>query len=90
METTDVPVQNPETAARLIDDAMYVLHGETSELHALNDVGARIWDLADGSRSVAEIAETVEAEYEVEADRALADVLEFLAALAEKQLVAVK
>jgi hypothetical protein len=89
VQTTDVPRQNPETAARVIDDATFVLHAETSELHALNDVGARIWELVDGERSVAAIAETIESEYEVDRAEAQADVVAFLQELAGKGLVLV-
>jgi hypothetical protein len=89
VQTTDVPRQNPETAARVIDDATFILHAETSELHALNDVGARIWELVDGQRSVSDIATVIESEYEVDVAQASADVVTFLDELAAKGLVLV-
>jgi hypothetical protein len=87
VQTTDVPRQNLDTAARVIDETTYVLHPETSELHTFNDVGARIWELADGERSVAQIAAAVEVEYEVDLAQAEADVVEFLDALVAKGLI---
>jgi PqqD family protein of HPr-rel-A system len=87
LQTTDVPRQNPETAARVIDDSMFVLHAETSELHALNDVGARIWELVDGEHDVAAITAAIEAEYEVDPAEAAADVVAFLDQLTEKGLI---
>jgi hypothetical protein len=87
VQITDVPSQSPDSAARVIDDATFVLHGETSELHALNEVGARIWELTDGSRTLADIAAVIQEEYEVDADRAQADVNEFISELVGKQLV---
>lgn len=87
MDNKAIPQQNPETAARLIDEAMFVLHAETSELHALNEIGARIWELVDGKRSVADIAAVIETEYDVDQAQAEADVGEFLDELVEKGLV---
>jgi len=87
MDMTSVPSQNPDTAARLIDDKVFVLHPDTSELHALNEVGARIWDLADGVRAVADIVAAVEAEYDVSAQTAETDTVTFLDELAAKGLI---
>lgn len=87
MKTTDVPRQNPETAARDIDDMTFVMDAETAELHSFNEVGGRIWELTDGVRTVADIAAAITAEYDVEPARAEADVIGFLDELLEKGLV---
>jgi len=86
---SDKPAQNLETAARKIDDLFYVMHPDTSELHNFNDVGTRIWELIDGERSVEDIVGVVTEEYEVDEATARTDVLEFLAALQEKDLIRV-
>jgi len=87
MQLDDRPAQNPETTGRLIDDMYFVMHGSASELHSLNGVGADIWRLADGTRTVAEIARVVGEEYDVEPPLAQADVVEFLESLLAKDLV---
>lgn len=89
MNLSDKPAQNLETAARKIDDLFYVMHPDTSELHNFNDVGTRIWELIDGERSVEDIVGVVTEEYEVDEATARTDVLEFLAALQEKDLIRV-
>jgi len=86
---SQVPRQNPDTAARKIDQSTYVLDPETSALHTFDEVGERIWELCDGQRSVAEIANVIEGEYEVDAPQAEADVVEFLDELVTKGLVTV-
>jgi len=86
---SDKPAQNLETAARKIDDLFYVMHPDTSELHNFNDVGTRIWELIDGERSVEDIVGVVTEEYEVDEATARTDVLEFVAALQEKDLIRV-
>ena len=87
MQLDDRPAQNPEATGRLIDDMFFVMHGSASELHSLNGVGAEIWQLADGKRTVAEIARVVSDEYDVESAVAQADVLEFFDTLLAKDLV---
>lgn len=87
MDLTSRPEQNPDTAARTIDDAMYVLDPETSRLHAFNEVGARIWELLDGRRDLAAIAALIAAEYQADPAVIEADVLEFAALLDEKGLI---
>ena len=56
---------------------------------ALNEVGARVWDLCDGNRSVADIAGALAAEYEAPEDVILRDVVELLTELRAERLVAV-
>jgi len=82
-----IPRQNEDTASRSIDDAAYVLNPETSELHAFNEVGGRIWDLIDGERTLQAVAQIIADEYEVEPTVAEADVLEFAETLQEKGIL---
>ena len=58
---------------------------------ALNEVGARVWDLCDGNRSVAGIAGALAAEYEAPEDviMIMRDVVELLTELRAERLVAV-
>ena len=44
--------------------------------YALNEVGGRVWELYDGTRSVSQVIGIIHQEYDVEADTAEADVLE--------------
>lgn len=60
---------------------------ESGEYFALNDVGGLVWDLCDGSRSVADVAELISAEFEVDKSMALTDALELLESLAGVGLV---
>ena len=60
---------------------------ESGEYFALNDVGGLVWDLCDGSRSVADLADLISAEFEVDKSTALTDALELLESLAGVGLV---
>ena len=56
----------------------------------LDAVGARIWSLLKEPRSVANILETLLAEYDVESERCKADLLALLTNLSEAHLIEVK
>ncbi len=76
-----VPRKHPDAASRVYGgDALIVLPGQSS-FKILNTTGSRIWDLIDGSKTVEEIAEVIEREYDVTFDQALEDVCEFTSEL---------
>lgn len=52
----------------------------------LNDTGAAILELCDGRRSVAEIARLLQERYGTQED-VIADVVEYLSGLAERELI---
>jgi len=72
---------------RTIDDEAVLVLPEQGQVKVLNEVGARIWDLADGSRTVRDIVAAICAEYEVEPAQAEADTLDFVAELVERGVV---
>ena len=55
---------------------------EQKKITVLNKVGARLWELADGRRSVADMAHVIATEYEVSQSKAEVDVLAFCRDLA--------
>ncbi len=73
-----IPVRSPSVAWQTIDGETVLLRVNESELLGLNEVGRRIWELADGTRSIDQIIQTVIAEYRVPADVARVDTLRFI------------
>lgn len=61
--------------------------GDLDSIYTLNEVGATIWELIDGTTTVDQIASAVAREFDVGADQARADVLEFVTSLAEAGLI---
>jgi len=61
--------------------------GDLDSIYTFNEVGAAVWALIDGSRTVDAIVAAVEGEFEVGHDEATRDVLAFLATLAEAGLI---
>ena len=72
---------------RLLDGEAVIVLPDRGEVKVLNEVGAQIWTLADGSRSVREIAASVASVYQVSPAEAEADTVEFLRELLEKALI---
>lgn len=81
------PSHHPRTASRVFSGEAVVITPAENKVRMLNPVGSRIWQLADGSRSVAEIVGLLTDEYEVEAARAERTTLELLETLAAKELI---
>ncbi len=74
---------------RLEHEAVVVLP-DKGEVKVLNEVGAQIWALADGSRSVQEIIAALCQEYNVPPAVAEADTLKFLTELQQKGLITIR
>jgi hypothetical protein len=81
------PIPHSQVAGRTIDDEAVLVLSETGDVEVLNAVGARIWELADGTRTVNQIISAIEGEYSVNRERAEADVLEFVGQLAAEQII---
>lgn len=73
--------QVPRVAARVVQGKAVVIVIDARTLHTLNDVGTRVWQLADG-RSLGAIVEAITSEYAVAREQAARDVERFVLDLA--------
>jgi coenzyme PQQ biosynthesis protein PqqD len=71
-------------------------HGQTVLLrlddggyYALDEVGATIWELCDGNRSIGEIVTALCAEFDASEETVSADVMEFIGDLRRERLLVV-
>jgi hypothetical protein len=64
-----------------------LLNLDDGQYYALDDVGGRIWELSDGTRTVGQIAEALCAEYDAPLAEIQTDVLELLQDLVGEGLV---
>lgn len=85
-EQSTVMVTPGLTAADLGGEAV-VLDPNTGRYYGLNELGARIFELARKPRSVERIMHALLQEYEVEADKLRADLLAFLHEMEQRQLI---
>jgi coenzyme PQQ synthesis protein D (PqqD) len=72
------PRRNPEVAFREYDGEAVVVLPSGAEINVLNPAGGLIFRLLDGTRTVAELVDTVCAEFEVPRQQAEEDVRAFL------------
>ena len=87
MDADSRPQRRSDVLAQTAGDTVILLTPDSGEYFTLNEVGGRIWELADGSRSVAEIVAVLVEEYEAPLEEIQADALEVLGELAEEGLV---
>ncbi len=81
------PRLHPQVAGRMIENEAVLVLADTGQVMVLNEVGGRIWELVDGSRTVTDIARILVDEYEVSEEQALQDVMEFVQLLMEKRVL---
>ena len=72
--------QCERTASRVIDGKAVVITIDHNQLHVLNPVGTRVWELCDG-RPLEAIVDEIVREFAVERERAALDVCAFAAQL---------
>ncbi len=75
--------KNPDVVFRRIGEECVLVPivnnvGDLSSIYTLNETGTRLWELLDSTGDLDELCKAIEAEYEVSADTAAADVSEFL------------
>ncbi len=84
------PKPNASVQGRQLENEAVLVLPDKGEVKVLNTVGARIWSLADGSRSVREIAAAICAEYSISTAQVEADTLDFIRELAAKGIVTIR
>ena len=70
-----------------VDEDVVLLNTRTNKYYALDEVGARFWNLLSEGKTLRETHQTLLEEYEVEPPQLEQDLLELLADLQENGLV---
>ena len=78
-----------QVMARQVGDETVILDLASGTYYGLDPVGARIWQLMTEGQTLAQVCETMLAEYEVTREAIECDVLALVQTLADKQLVGV-
>jgi PqqD family protein of HPr-rel-A system len=76
-----VPVAAAQVTAVGLDDDLVLYDARTTQAHVLNASAARIWQLCDGSRTLAVVIQELSTAYGIEYAQAEADVNELVASL---------
>ncbi|MDO8736514.1 MAG: PqqD family protein [Thermoleophilia bacterium] len=70
------------------EDAV-LLHAQRGDYYSLNKVGARLWVLTDGSKTIEELAGLITAEFDISKEQAENDIIELAEQLEKEGLVTV-
>jgi hypothetical protein len=82
-----VAVVSSELVSANLDGEVVILGFKSGSYYSLDQVGSFIWELLRGSRSVAEIRDSIIEEYDVEPAECERDLISLLQDLADKQLI---
>lgn len=82
-----VPAPNPKVIGRIVNNEAVLVLPDIGKVKVLNEVGARIWSLVDGTLSLRQIAALICTEYQVSQAEAEADTQAFLDDLAGRGVV---
>ena len=86
-DETRCPCQGTQVVAKTVDDVVVLLDLTTEMYYSLNEVGSRIWALADGRLSVEAIVDTLAGEFDAERGQIREDVESLLSQLAAEGLI---
>jgi hypothetical protein len=77
IDITTYPIPAHGAVGRLVEEGAVVVIPETGKVQGLNELGARIWMLSDGSLTVNEIVEGISGEYDAGRARVETDTAAF-------------
>ena len=84
-----VVASTDQVSGELQEGDLAILNLKDGVYYGLNSVGSRIWSLLQTPKSVAEIRDSLLAEYNVEADVCTRELIALLSNLSSKQLIEV-
>jgi len=87
VDVADTPRRSARVLAQQAADSLLLLDPESGRYYTLDEVGARIWALCDGDRSIAEIVSALCEEYDAPPGDVESDARELLDELAGERLV---
>jgi len=87
MNLQSFPQHKDQVIAQKASSDFLLFSMDDGNYYSLNDVGCRIWQLCDGTRSVAELIDTLAAEYDAPKEELAEDVIELLEKLQQGKLI---
>ena len=87
MNSFTVLKQNPEMITRTIDGYAVIMDPQEGKILTLNEVGTRIWELAEVHSTKEDIVAAICREFQIDREQAAADMEEFSQTLLHKRLL---
>ena len=89
IQLDSIPVMYPTVVGRIVDQEAVLVLPEQGQVKVLNPVGARIWTMIDGIRTIREIAALISQEYEVAPLQAEDDAMQFIRDLEQRKVLTI-
>jgi hypothetical protein len=80
---------HPQVLSQRGADSIVLLSLDSGRYYTLEGVGARIWELCDGTRSQRDVGVAISREFDVPLEQVEADLAELIDDLAQEELLAV-
>jgi hypothetical protein len=81
------PLRAPHIIGRRVEETFVLLNVRSGAYFTLDEVGGRIWELCDGTRSAGDIAAILAADYDAPPATIEQDVLELVAELRREAML---
>ncbi len=85
----DVLARNPQIVTRKTDNELVVVIPDQGRYVVLNETGARVLLLSDGTRTLGAVADAIAEEFTADLSQVQRDVLHFAGALVERGILSV-
>ena len=82
-----LPTVNPDVVSQRVGEDIVLVHLKTNQIFALNETGARFWELLAEGRSRAEIESALRDEFDVEPEPLRREIDALVADLAQEDIV---
>lgn len=87
MNRESCPRRGEQVIAQKAANDLLLFNMNDGNYYSLNEIGSRIWELCDGSRSVAQLVEALAAEYDASSEVLENDIVELLESLQSGKLI---
>lgn len=81
--------QNKSLDAADLDGEKVMMNLNKGKYYGLNNVGSRIWELAENQISISDIVKVLKSEYDVESNTCETSVLDFISKLLNEDIICV-
>jgi hypothetical protein len=81
------PKQRERVLTQRIEEAVVLLDADSGKYYSLDEVGGRMWDLCDGTRTLRQLVAVICEEYDASVKVVEADITELLTELTGETLV---
>lgn len=81
------PQRAEDLVWRKIEGEIVILTEDGQKIHTLNRVGGAIWEMADGSKNIDEIAKCICERFDVSPEQAQSGIIEFCTEMADENIL---